>query len=91
METIIQLKPDLIWFEKIEFDSMDGSFILTGGAVDYKVLAGFIGRLEQDRNSFSQVKPENAMITRNATGHEYVHFKITGILTKRSEANGQEH
>lgn len=88
LETLIQLKPELIWFEQIDFDSIDGNFTLTGGAINYKVLAGFIGKLEQDKIFFRQVKPENATLSVNTAGREYVQFKISGILIRRSETNG---
>jgi hypothetical protein len=91
LTTLIQSKPDLIWFEGIEFNGIGGSFILTGGATNYQALTGFIGQLEQDKAAFAQLKPEQATIYDNSAGREYIKFKISGTLAKRSETSGQNN
>jgi hypothetical protein len=89
LTNLIQSKPDLIWFEGIEFNGVGWSFFLTGGAANYKVLAGFIGQLEQDKSAFALIKPEQATTYDNSAGREYIKFKISGTLAKRSETSGQ--
>jgi hypothetical protein len=91
LTSLIQLKPELNWFERIEFNALDGGFTVTGGAINYKALAEFIGKLEQDKASFTQIKPEQAMVYDNWAGREYVQFKISGILVKRSGTGVQDN
>jgi hypothetical protein len=91
LTTLIQLKPNLIWFERIEFNSIDGGFTITGGAINYQALTGYIGQFEQDKAAFSQIKPEQAIVYDNAAGREYIQFKISGILAKRSEMSVQNN
>jgi Tfp pilus assembly protein PilN len=78
LNTLIETKPDMIWFEKIGFNGVNGSFAVTGGAINYKAFANFLGDLEQNKATFSQLKPEQA-----TKGRDYIYFKISGILVKR--------
>jgi hypothetical protein len=91
LNSLIQLKPDLIWFDRIQFNGMDGSFSINGGANNYKNLAAFIGRLEQDEFSFRELKPEQITMHRNSAGREYVQFKISGILIRKGEKSVENY
>jgi Tfp pilus assembly protein PilN len=91
LNTLIQFKTASIWFERVQFSGMNGSFIVTGGATNYKTWAAFIGELEQNKDAFQELKPEQATIHDSSAGREYVQFKISGVLSKRGEQNVQEH
>ncbi|HBE76756.1 MAG TPA: hypothetical protein DDW65_03080 [Firmicutes bacterium] len=78
LNTLIETKPDMIWFERIGFNGVNGSFYVNGGAINYKAFANFLGDLERNKATFSQLKPEQAI-----KGRDYIHFKISGILVKR--------
>jgi hypothetical protein len=91
LNTLIKAKSNLIWFERIQLHGMDGMFSVTGGADNYKALAGFIGKLEQDEASFGGLKPEQAIMRRNSAGREYVQFKISGILVRKDEKSVQNN
>ncbi|MGE5582321.1 MAG: PilN domain-containing protein [Bacillota bacterium] len=82
LKTLIDLRPDLVWFQQIKCNTLDGSFTLKGSAANYKILAGFIAQLEQDRQSFARINPEKATTVTDPTGREIVRFIITGVLEK---------
>ncbi len=91
LNTLIQFKTASIWFERVQFNGLNGSFAVTGGATNYKTWAGFIGELEQDKDAFEELKPEQATIHDSSSGRKYVQFKISGVLAKRGEQNVQKH
>jgi Fimbrial assembly protein (PilN). len=91
LNILIHSKPDSIWFERIQFSGMDGSFVVSGGATNYAALTNFIGQLEQDKLSFNQIKPEQTIIHQNSTGSGYAQFKISGILVRKGEMRVQNN
>ena len=91
LNTLIQLKTASIWFERVQFNGLDGSFAVTGGSTNYKTLASFIGQLEQSKDAFRELKPEQATIHAGSSGREYVQFKISGALSNRGEQSAEKH
>lgn len=91
LNSLIQLKTDSIWFERVQLSAESGNFAVTGGATNYRTWAAFIGELERNKDAFLELKPEWANIHGNSTGREYVQFKISGVLAKRGEPNVAQH